>query len=169
MTKISDMTTDQLKAASRHMDGQNEGGDGYNAYREEMGRRARAAEALRPKSAAEQLQAAYRALDRADNSIARESGTYNANEVDAINAKIAALKAEIAVDQAAADKAFLAVWTLDLTRARRRANNDYVRAMPLTRGKIHGPTYDAWLAAQGWSQADLGRAITLHRIKEERA
>jgi hypothetical protein len=169
MTKITEMTIEQLKAAARHQDGVNEGGDGYNPYREEMGRRARAVEAARPKSASERLAAAYRQLDRMDNSITRESGTYDQAAVDAVAAEIAELKAEIAAAQHHADQAFVAVWTLDVTRARRKANNDYVRANTLKSGKIHGPAYDAWLKAQGWAQSDLGRAITLHNIKGERA
>lgn len=162
MTKIIDMTADQLAIEARRWDGLNEGGEGFNPARDEMARRARVAEAARPKSHQERMYALSRKLNAMDSSIARESGTYDANECETLRQHIANLQAEI-------DAEFMETWTLEVTRARRKANNDWVRANVGRDGKTHMPTYHAWLNAQGWSTNDLGRAIKLHGIQAERA
>lgn len=161
MTKLTDMTAADLAIEAARWDGINEGGDGYNPAREEQARRAGAVEAARPKSHAERIHALQRRLDAMDSSIARESGTYDA-------AACATLRQHIADLHAEANAEFLAVWTLDVTRARRKANNDWVRTHATKQG-THMPTYRAWLATQGWHTNDLARAIDLHGIKGEKA
>ncbi len=158
MTKITDMTSDQLAKSAKHYDGINEGGDGYNPYREEMGRRARAEAAKpRPLSRAENMQATLARLNRLDSSIARESGTYKADEVETLRAHYANLVAE---DNAE----FLSEWTLDVTQARREANNNWVRANS-PGGRTHMPLMHAWLKSQGWTHDQLRRAMDLHGLK----
>ena len=161
MTKITDMTAEQLAAEARRWNGINEGGEGYNPARDEMARRARIADAARPKSHAERMYALQRRLDAMDNSMARESGTYDANECETLREHIANLQAEM-------DAEFIEAWSLETTRARRKANNDWVRRNQV-KGKTHMPTYNAWLKSQGWSTNDLARAIKLHGIQAERA
>jgi hypothetical protein len=167
MTKISDMGTTQLEQAARDHDRlQNEGGEGYNPYRNEIASRARAVAAARPRSLTEQLHETLREIDIQDCSIARESGTYDATRVAALREQASALRA--AIDAEALAGIIRDGWTLEVTRARRAANNAMVRGLPVRGGKVDQRVVDAWLKAQGWTHADLRRAITLHGIAGER-
>lgn len=158
---MTQMTTSQLAAAARKYDvTYNEGCDGYNPYRDELKQRSDAAEAARPKTLSEQRDAILRELDRKDSTIARESGTYDQAEIDALRAEVARIEAAIAAD-------FAEQWPRELTVSRRADWNALVRSMVGGNGKINaaGMTkINARVAEQGWGPAELKRAIALHKL-----
>lgn len=85
------------------------------------------------------------------------------NEQDARH--IASLQERLVLAEQAEDAtfdaetaAFAALWTRDVTIARRAAWNDAVRALP----KGHGPA--AVIARLGFSPADLKRAVALYNL-----
>ena len=139
----------------------NEGGEGYNPYR-----------ARRQEDGAKAARAAYRRgeyeilhdLEICDCSIARESGTYDAE-------RVAALRAELVDFLARRDADFLAIWPLELTRSRRAAWNARVRSgeFGAPGKKYSGATaranyarVEAACREQGWRVSDLRRAVELH-------
>lgn len=79
-------------------------------------------------------------------------------------AEVQALRAELAALIAAEDAAFAAVWTPEVTAARRAEWNARVMA-----GEFGTRTIDYRAAAsaeraQGWTNADLRRAIALNNL-----
>lgn len=127
----------------------NEGGQGYNPYRQERLER----EANQPR-----VRTAYdvaRDLEREDCSIARESGTYDAD-------RVAALRNEFEMLSTAEEHARLvtAGWTDAVTtQARREAWNNAVRA-----GQIAPNTLARDQQRIGYTLADLKNAIKFYGL-----
>ncbi len=139
--------TDRLER--NHDETHNGGGEGYNPYRQEREEREAAALADLPRTRHDIIHE----LGVLDCSIARESGTYDAK-------RIAALRAERdAMDRAVAD-AFTAEWTATVTRERRKAWNARVMAGEI---KDSASAHEA-MVAQGWTMADLKKAIKLYSL-----
>ena len=165
-TSMTDMTDAELANAGRIYDvHNNEGGDGYNPYKDEAVRRdhARAvaeheARLRTPEGRIEELQ---RRLRTECGSVARDCG--NREEIDALErdlyAQIDAIKAEI-------DNAFGATWTREVTIARRAAWNAMVNAGKF--GRVGGRTdyiaLQRQIDSQGWGIDDLKRAVRLHNL-----
>ena len=148
-TMINQMTdSDLTTAAASYREINLEGGDGYNPYQVELEARAAAAAKARPRTSTDVLLE----LERLDCSIARESGTYDAERIETLRAELADL-------EAAADADFAAEWSLRVTVMRRVAWNEGVRA-----GTITNDNMGAAIKANGWSPSDLSRAINLHRL-----
>jgi hypothetical protein len=114
---MKDLTRDQLATAAKNYDNAiNEGGEGYNPYRAELERRALES-APRPS----RKETIHRELEIKDCSIARESGTYDQAEIDA-------LRAELRSIEAAENETFCAEWTREVFEARRNDWNSRVQA-----------------------------------------
>ena len=139
----------------------NDGGEGYNPYRAERERKELEAEIARPKSIDERIDALYRRIDRECGSVAREWG--NNEEIDA---KAAEIRKEIDRLKAERDADFLTVWTLDNTKARRGAWNEFVNGEIRALGK--GPAMMSCLHErqknQRWTMDELKRAVKLHNL-----
>ena len=143
----------------------NEGGEGYNPYRAERERREHTEMVAEAKVYAATTQgkvdALYRRIKLECGWVAREWG--NNGEIDAkaleIRKKIAHLKAE-------QDAEFLGVWTLDITKARRIAWNDFVKAklIPLNGAPNGYKLMHKREQAQGWTLDDLKRAVKSHNL-----
>ena len=116
----TDITTIDLQTLAAkvtvHDNLYNDGGEGYNPYRDEIERRELAASA-RPRDRSDVL----RDMERKDCSSARESGTYDP-------AEIAALEAELSEFDAAEAAEFDAEWTREVTIERRTAWNEMVKS-----------------------------------------
>jgi hypothetical protein len=130
----------------------NEGGEGYNPHRAARERAEFDAARNEPLT----LDDLRRRLERLDNSLARESGTFDQTKVDALRAQIAAMEAE-------QDAAFLAAWPRELTMERRAAWNAWVRSATTPKG-VPVSAIAAQERAQGWVPSDLRRAIKLHGL-----
>lgn len=135
----------------------NEGGEGYNPIRQARIREEYEAEAARPKSISEQMDAIRHQISIRDCSIARESGTFDQAEVDQLRATLNELED--------ADNAnFLTDWTMDTTKTRRVAWNTMVKS-----GKFGGKRVDMNAVRrtekeQGWTLENLRRAIKLYNL-----
>lgn len=157
---MKDMTVTQLREKSRNYDRiNNEGGEGYNPYRDELERREMATEAARPKTSADRKREIYHQLEIKDCSIARECGTYNQAEIDA-------LRAELAETEAAEVAEFAAEWTPEETQTRRSAWNSFVNAElaggPMTPDKYR--KLHAWKEEHGWGLDEVKKAVKLHNL-----
>ncbi len=166
MTEMTEMTDAQLANASRIYDvHNNDGGDGYNPYKDELSRRdhARAvaeheARLRTPEGRIEELQ---RRLRTECGSVARDCG--NREEIDALErdlyAQIEAIRAEV-------EDAFAATWTREVTITRRAEWHAMVNSGKF--GRVGGRTdYIAvrrQIDAQGWGIDDLRRAVKLHNL-----
>lgn len=144
------MKNDELKKMAEKYDAiHNEGGEGYNPYREEMMQREYEAAAKHPRTE----DAVLRDLERCDCDLARECGTYN-------EAKVAALHAELAAVRQAKEDAFVAAWPRDVTVARRSEWNEWVNSRG-DKAWIEAPRKQA---RQGWWLDDLRKAIIMHGL-----
>ncbi len=159
------MTDAQLSDAGRMYDhAHNEGGDGYNPYKDEAARRDHAlavaeheARLRTPEGRIEELQ---RRLRTECGSVARDCG--NREEIDALErdlyAQIDAIKAEI-------DNAFAATWTREVTITRRAEWNAMVNAGKFGRvGRTDYIAVQRQIDAQGWGIDDLRRAVKMHNL-----
>jgi hypothetical protein len=118
MKATNEMTRTELKEAAREYDDIcNEGGEGYNPYRDEMAKRDRVAS---PKTKYDELETLKKDRRFLTSSVAKESGLDDDAKVTAIEQKITALEAEINAEY---DAKFCAEWTLEVTIARRAAWN----------------------------------------------
>lgn len=135
-----------------------EGGEGYNPYRAEREKREIEEAIAYRKTRAGRKDRIYRLLEAKDCSIARECGTYNQAEIDALRAELAAIEAEEEVE-------FIAAWPLGLTKERRASWNDRVRAGEFTvRGQIDPRKVGTAQSVQGWTFRDLKKAVKLHNL-----
>jgi len=150
----ADLTDAELAtAAKNYRVGMLDDGEGYNPYKAEIDRRSTAAEAARPRSRGERRDDLVREILRLDSVLARESGTHDA-------ARVAQLRAEVAVIEADIQAEFAAEWTLEVTRARRTDWNARARA-----GKFSNPRkMRAAEQAQGWTMRALRDAIKMHGL-----
>lgn len=144
--KATEMTIDDLKKAARNYNNANNEGysDGNNPYRAELQRRAANKEAAKPETREARIDRLIHQLDRMDTTVARESGTYDAD-------KIAALKAEIAALEDDTEKEFIADWTLEATKIRREKWNSDARKPGATEIKL--------TIAHGFTLGDLKKAV----------
>lgn len=158
------MKNEQLKAQNYDAIN-NEGGEGYNPYRQEMERREHAelaadakAHAATPQS---RIHALYRRIERECGSVAREWG--NNEEIDALQsslyAEIDRIKAEMNAD-------FLATWNLETTKSRRQTWNDMVRSGKFGKigGKMDFKAIREQENQQGWTLDELKKAIKTHNL-----
>jgi len=128
----------------------NEGGSGFNPH--SNARLAREdAESQFP-----EISKLRHELETIDCSVARESGTYNPERVAYIRTRIA----QIESDQASA---FLVEWTIDVTQKRKSEWNAFVRANTTKKG-ILATLVTKKQREQGWSMADLKKAIAIHKL-----
>lgn len=121
----------------------NEGGEGYNPFRD----RAPVPDAPRARTADD----VRRDLDCCGMDPRRA-------------AEVQALRAELAALIAAEDAAFAAVWTPEVTAARRAEWNARVIAGEFGATTVDYRAVAAAERAQGWTNADLRRAIALHNL-----
>jgi len=141
----------ELRSRAREHDGiYNEGGEGYNPYRAEMDRRYRQAARNQPRTRDDVL----RDLERVDCSIARESGTWDAEKVAALNAELAQ------IDAARTAELSIRGWTAEATAARRAEWNTRVEAGQFGTRIIDRAAIEAQEQAQGWTTAELRAAVT---------
>jgi len=154
---MKNMTTAQLIESARKYDNaMNEGGEGYNPYREELARREMEAESNRPKTLADRKASVLRALEIKDCSVARECGTYDQSEIDA-------LRTELKEIEAAEEKARWDEWDIETTKTRRIEWNDFIRSL----GELDGLKMQQVYAKereQGWTIEDLKTAIKHHSL-----
>ena len=128
----------------------NEGGEGYNPIR--AARQDRATEIPRTKHDV------MRDIDRCDCSIARESGTYDAD-------KVASLRDELAAIEQAELDAFASEWTADVTQARREAWNAEIRKLAAKHGRtIPGMEINDLANRLGYRMEDIVKAKAIHGI-----
>ena len=155
MKNMTNMTAAELTAAAKKYDNlHNEGGEGYNPYRDEIDNRAIDARKNAPRTEDDVL----RDLERYDSSIARECGTYNADKVAALNAELADLRKS-------ADDKFLAVWTIDELNYRRAAWNAEMDKIRATGAKGLTPIQFAKIQKKlGFTLDDIKKAKKLHGI-----
>ncbi len=147
-------TTNQLAANAAEYDrAHNEGGEGYNPYTAELERREIEAETSRPITRDERRSQILGELERLDCSIARESGTYDAD-------KVAALRAELNSIDAEEEAEFAAEWTAEVTKMRRAEWNARVRAGEFA---DNARAVQAAFDAQGWTVSGLKRAVAMNR------
>lgn len=130
----------------------NGGGEGYNPIREARERKELEAHKEWLKTRAGRKDSIYRELERKDCSIARECGTYNQAEIDALRAELAAIEAEEEAE-------FVAAWPLDTTKTRRAEWNDRVK-----RGEITARNYIEAERKQGWTLSNLKRAVKYYNL-----
>lgn len=167
MKTATEMTSQDLRDAARTYDRvNNEGGEGYNPYTQELERREHEELRAQAKAHAEtpqgRMDALYRRIELECGSVAREWG--NAEEIDALQSS---LYAEIDKIKAEIDAEFLKTWTLETTKSRRIEWNDFVKAeiIPINgTPKAHKVLYQRQ-QDQGWTIEDLKKAIALHNIK----
>ena len=149
MKAKNDMTTDELRIAAREYDAiNNEGYEGYNPYREEIERREYSERASKPETKTEKLERLEHELSVKNCSIARESGTYDENEVNAIRAEIETLESEIKKEE---DEKFFTEWTREVTIERRKKWNAEATKPGATMMKV--------IIAVGFSQDKHKKAI----------
>jgi len=160
MTK-SEMTIEELRKAARNHDNiYNEEADGYNPYTVEIEDRARTAEARRPITRSERKDHLLKEISSLDCSIARESGTFDADAVAALRTEYKALNQEEKDE-------FAAEWTREETISRREEWNNRVRSGQF--GKCGGGKTDFEKVArqeeeQGWTNGELKQAVKLHNL-----
>ena len=149
-----------IKKAHEYDNIHNEGGEGYNPYREELARRQFEYEKNIVKSPEEQKYALLKEIAALDCSIARESGTYDA-------AKIAYLRAQVGEIEAKQDAEFMEAWTLETTKKRRLEWNAFARSLMAGSKKVTPEIAQALTKKQreqGWWMNDLKKAVKLHNL-----
>lgn len=100
----------------------------------------------------------YRDLERKDCGIARECGTYNQAEINALHAELAQIEAEEEAE-------FVAAWPIETTKERRSFWNDRVHAGEFNiKGKIDFKKVGSAEREQGWSFRDLKKAVKYHNL-----
>lgn len=156
---MKDLTVDQLQTAAANHDAViNEGGDGYNPYRDEIARRD--SETTTPPSLQEQLNRVTNQLNAIPSRVMQhKSGSpQEIAELDALTATQDNLKTAIA-------KAFADEWTPDETQRRRNEWNARVKAgeFNTTAGQIDYKLADQAQRDQGWSFSDLKKAVAMHK------
>jgi len=134
----------------------NEGGEGYNPIREARIRKEREAEAARPKTINEQMDAIKHQISVRDCSIARESGTYNQAEIDQLRADLKALENR-------ADDDFATEWPIEVTKTRRAEWNVYVNSELKNASNVSIAVYEAE-KNQGWTVAQLKKAVKYYNL-----
>jgi len=136
----------------------NEGGEGYNPIRETRIKREMKEEAARPKTISEQMDSIRHQISIRDCSIARECGTFDQAEIDALRAEIKKLEGQEEAE-------FLANWSLDTTKERREGWNTMIKGFGS--GKMSQANMQKIYAVQGrqgWMLADLKRAVKIHNL-----
>lgn len=166
MKTATEMTSQELRDAARNYDRvNNEGGEGYNPYTQELERREHEELRTQAKAHAEtpqgRIDTLYRRIELECGSVAREWG--NAEEINTLQSS---LYTEIDKIKAEIDAEFLKTWTLDITKARREEWNNFVKAEIIP---ING-TPKAYKALyqrqqdQGWTLNELKKAVALHGL-----
>ena len=156
------MTTDELakaKAADLHDVINNEGGEGYNPYRDELARRAHKAAAEQPATRATRKAQIIEQLERKDCSIARESGTHNQGEIDTLRTELAQIEADEKAE-------FQAEWTKAETEVRKARWNKIATKLNPGR-KLNAAEMRKYMAAveaeAGFTLADLKKAVAMYK------
>ena len=147
-----DQTDEELaRLAARYDAGENEGGEGYNPYRNEQERREAQAAVARPRSLDEQKARLLHRLEIIGGPRARELGISDAGEIAQIEADLAEIERDI-------ETQFAAAWPVALTAARREKWNAEARkhGAAMTRPEIR-----AVEAELGYRMDDLRRAVAL--------
>lgn len=169
MKNANEMSDKEIKKAARNYDNvMNEGGDGYNPYREEIGRRAHEADCKAAEEYAKtpqgQIDALYRRIELECGSVAREWG--NADEIDALQrslyAEIDKIKTEIEAE-------FLKIWDINTTKSRRIEWNAFANEtlIPLSKAGKSPDINRAIFAKQrelGWTMDDLKKAVKTYNL-----
>ena len=162
---MENMTRSEIIKKGKTYDNiQNEGGEGYNPYWSELERRdmeAAKIEAATPKTKKEQISALHDKIRIECGSVAREWGTEEVDEKQAIYyAEIKTLEAEIETE-------FATEWALETTKERRVAWNDFIRSLMDSQGRIpitaQSKMYQRKIE-QGWGLDDLKKAVALHNL-----
>jgi len=153
---MKNLTTQELNQKARNYDNiQNEGGEGFNPYRDEQSRREM--EASPPPTRVDVI---LHTLEIKDCSIARECGTYNQAEIDALHTELAEIKAKIETE-------FFTIWTLEKTKIRRESWNGFVKSLMDSNGRISGkdqPKLYARRLEQGWGLAEVKKAVKYYNL-----
>lgn len=141
--------TELIEKAKNYDRTMNEGGEGFNPYKSEIGKRSAEQSENEPRTEYDVLQD----LEAADCAIARESGTYSQNQIDALHKELAKIRAE--------EKAnFMSVWTKEVTAARREEWNTWIRSF---KGTISIRTISSQIQKQNWGTDALKRAIEIYK------
>jgi hypothetical protein len=141
------MTEQELiEAAEKYDRIYNEGGEGYNPYRQELEDRY----AARPKERTEDT--ILKEIAALDCAVARESGTFDQAKVDALRKELDDLR------EKEADK-FTAEWTKEVTAERREQWNTFVRSMGQ---KIDASKMADFRRQNGWGMNELKKAIAIY-------
>ena len=161
MTDITTHSIKELAAKARAYDNiQNEGGEGYNPYRNEMDRRDYAAAAAEPRTQDTVIQEIERI--KASLSPTSSDGWGPGSAAPKLKARLNTLETELAEIEAADEAAFLAVWTLDVTTARRAEWNHWIKSAK--------PAPGDWKAIcdkerdLGWRIDEAKRAVKMHNL-----
>ncbi len=94
-TGYSNLTDNQLlEKAQQYDDLYNEGGEGFNPYRDELEKRTMAELSKEPETLAERKRKIMKQIELKDSSVAREFGTYNKKEIDALRAEVEEIERE---------------------------------------------------------------------------
>ena len=130
----------------------NEGGEGYNPIR-----------AAREQVEFEAARAAPATVGDLLHRLDILSNTTDPITIAERAPRVAALQAQIAALRAAEEAAFVAEWTVDITRSRRMAWNAFVATLS---ANPHERNKAVWQqeARQGWTLAALRRAVTAHNL-----
>ena len=131
----------------------NEGGEGYNPYRQARKRKEHEAAVEWSKTREGRKDHLNRMIERKDCSIARECGTYNQAEIDDLRAQLLTIEAEETAE-------FISAWPLDITKERRIRWNAQVRAGEITDTRSLIQTE----IAQGWRLDQLKKAVKYHNL-----
>lgn len=108
----------------------NEGGEGYNPFSVELDRRLQEERSAKPKTLEEQEASILSELSRKDNSIARESGTFDAEEVSNLRKELESVREK-------KEQSFFSEWTREETAARRHAWNSAMAEKMRTGEKVN--------------------------------
>jgi hypothetical protein len=145
--RYQDLSNDQLRRKAREYDDlQNEGGEGYNPYYDEL----RAGE--RKFSRLNRKWDIKHQLESLDCMIARESGTYDQTEIDTLRAELDQIEREEKDE-------FLSVWTPEVFTDRKAEWNAWVRSAgnPTLKKLVDRQT------EQGWLLDDLKKAAQYYK------
>jgi hypothetical protein len=152
------MSESDLLVAARSYDAvHNEGGEGYNPYRDEIAQRSNRARAEKPRTKGDVLHE----LMLIDNAVARECGTYDADRVAALQAEYNVLAS---AEEASALGRFVAEWTRSVTIERRARWNSNMRQAIKEGRKVN---LAAEQKASGHTLAALQQAIAMHKLPPE--
>ena len=130
----------------------NEGGEGYNPIR-----------AAREQAEFEAAHAAPVTVGDLLHQMDILTNTTDPTTIAERAPRVAALQARISELRAANQVAFLAEWTVDVTRSRRAAWNTFVATIPANPAERNEAVWRQE-ARQGWTMADLKRAVTAHNL-----